>query len=128
MVGRRGRKRRAEGAEALAAASAAAKADDAVLGGGSGVRCSPSCPPPRRRRGLSSLQRTRGGIIVGEGGDRDSTAYAVAESKGSWRDDGDRTQRWTMAVCLLDGMGRMTTMPSLLLHGIEDHDGGLSSL
>ena len=57
---------------------------------------------------------------------RDSTAYAGAESACSWQDDGDRTWRRTTAMRLLDCMVGVTTMPSLLLRGIEDHDGGLS--
>jgi hypothetical protein len=56
------------------------------------------------------------------------TAYAGAESAGSWQDNGNRTWRWTTAMCLLDCMGGMTTTPSLLLRGIEDHDNGLSLL
>ena len=56
---------------------------------------------------------------------RDSTVYTGAKFAGSWRDDGDRTRRWTTGICLLDCMGGMTTTPSLLLRRIKDHDGGL---
>ena len=42
----------------------------------------------------------RGGIAR-----RNSTAYAGAESAGSWQDNGDRTRRWMTAMCLLDCMG-----------------------
>ena len=133
-VGGRGGKRRAEGAEASLLLAAAAEADDAplpprrVLGGGLGVRFSPSRPPPRLRRQSSSLQRTCVRIVVEEGDDRNSTAYAGAESGGSWRDDFDCTRGWMTAMCLLDCMGGMTTMPSLLLRGIKDHNDSLSLL
>ena len=107
------------------AAAAADKANDAppsaFWGAGRGS-ASPPPPPPQRCRQSSMSQRTRGGIVVGEGGDCDSMAYAGAESAGSWR---NRTRRWTPAMCLLDHMGGMTTTPSLLLRGIEDQGGGL---
>ena len=57
----------------------------------------------------------------------DSTVYAKAESAGLWRDDGNCTRRWLTTMCLLDRMGGMTTMLSLLLRRIEDHNDGLSS-
>ncbi len=57
----------------------------------------------------------------------DSTAYAGAESACWWQDDGDRTWRQTAAMRLLDCMGGLMKTPSLLLCGIEDHDGSLSS-
>ncbi len=86
-VGGRGRKRRAEGASALSAALAAAKADDApppvaFWGADQGSASPPPAPPQRRCRSLSS-QRTHGRIVVGEGGDRNSMAYAGAESAGT---------------------------------------------
>ena len=59
---------------------------------------------------------------------RDSMAYAGAESTCWWQDDGNRTRRRMAAMRLLDCMGGLTTTPSLLLRGIENQDGGLSSL
>ena len=58
---------------------------------------------------------------------RDSMAYAGAESACWWQDDGNRTRRRMAAMRLLDCMGGLTTTPSLLLCGIEDHNGSLSS-
>ena len=90
-VGGRGRKRRADGALALSSGVAAAEADDAPpppgrVGGGGGGPLLPLPPPPaapRRHRRSSLSQRTRSGIVVGEGGDRNSTVYAGAKSAGS---------------------------------------------
>ena len=58
---------------------------------------------------------------------RDLTAYTGAKSACWCQDEGDRTRRRTAAMRLVDRMGGLTRTPSLLLCGIEDHDGSLSS-
>ena len=117
-------------------------------GGDRRIRCEGHRPPPlpaasgkRDRRSVgtttttpqSTTTTTTTTTMPGRGGEEegfiaccDATAYAGAKSTRSWEDDGDRTRRRTTAMRLLDRMGGLTTMPSLLLRGIEDHDGGLS--
>ena len=111
-------------------------------GGDRRIRCEGHCPPPlsggkqKTRSPVGSDDVDDANVHDGDGDDdaggggivrRNSTVYARVESAGLWRDDGNRTRRWTTVMCLLDCMGGMTTTPSLLLRGIEDHDGGLSS-
>jgi hypothetical protein len=87
-VGGRGGKRRAKGALASLSAAAAAKADDAPpsplrFGGRVGCPLFPLRPlPPLRCRQSSSSQRTRGGIVIGEGFYGDSMVYAGIRIRG----------------------------------------------
>ena len=120
---------------------------DAVVrqwGGDRQIRCEGHHPPPssggkqKTRSPIGGDNDNDAAVLDNDGNNDagpgrgfiaccDSAAYAGAKSACWWQDYRDRTRRRTAAMRLLDRMGGLRTTPSLLLCGIEDHDGGLSS-